>query len=109
MCKWLKKLICIGVLVSTVYAGMQFGMPYYRYSTFKSSAEEIIKFSVEKESNMRDNIMKEAEKLHIPLAPENLEVVKEGDSYKANAKWSETVKLLDFYQKKLDFSIEVKG
>ena len=41
-----KFILVVGLLALGVYVGLQFGMPYYRYSAFKSDVVELARISL---------------------------------------------------------------
>jgi hypothetical protein len=108
MLKKLRSLFCLGVVALGLYSAFMFAMPYYKFWAFKSDAGDIIHMHVYHLSDMRDNILKKAREYGVPLKEERLDVMlTEEGGYWAKASWSETVNILDFYKKRLDFSFEV--
>jgi hypothetical protein len=98
------------VLGFLVYAGIQFGMPYYRYLAFKSDTKEIAKISVEfkNEEEIKDKVFERAQELKIPIGREDIEISMAPKYARIRTSWSEVVDILGIYQKTLTFSVDSK-
>ncbi len=96
------------VLAFIVYAGLKFGMPYYRYSAFKSDVKELARISIGDVAKTRAQIFERAKELKLPLAEEGIQVTKTEKTVIVRTAWSETVDMLGVYQKKLNFRVEVE-
>lgn len=95
------------LIAFAIYAGLQFGMPQYRYSTLKTDAKEFARISVDIEKT-RAQIAERAVELKIPITEKDIEVVKENNLVKVRTSWSETVDILGMYQKKIVFNLDIK-
>jgi len=96
------------VLAFIVYAGLKFGMPYYRYSAFKSDVKELARISIGDVQKTRSQIFERAMELKLPLTEEGIQVTKTEKTIRVRTTWSETVDMLGVYQKKLNFRVEVE-
>jgi hypothetical protein len=96
------------VLVFLIYSGIQFGMPFYRYSAFKSDAKEIARISLGNVNRAKEDIFDRAKELNVPLEEDNLIVTRGENTVHVKASWSETVDILGLYQKQLDFTVNVE-
>lgn len=96
------------LIVFAMYAGLQFGMPFYRYSTLKTDATELARISVGDLEKTRAQIAERAEELKLPITEKDIEVVREGKLVRVRASWSETVDILGLYQKKIVFNLDIK-
>ena len=96
------------LIVFAMYAGLQFGMPFYRYSTLKTDATELARISVGDLEKTRAQIAERAEELKLPITEKDIEVVREGKLVRVMASWSETVDILGLYQKKIVFNLDIK-
>ena len=105
---YVKFFLVTAILALCVYAGFEFGMPYYRYSAFKSEVKEIARISLGDAEKTKDQIFLKAEEMKIPIEREDISVVVTKKTVKVNTSWSETVDLLGIYQKKLDFDIDIE-
>ena len=94
------------VLASLVYAGLKFGMPYYRYSAFKSDAKELARISIGDTEKTRAQIFERAQELELPLEENDIKVTKTVRGVRVQTSWSETVDLLGLYQKKFNFAVD---
>ncbi|MEW6068922.1 MAG: hypothetical protein AB1610_11620 [Nitrospirota bacterium] len=97
------------VIGFTVYVGIKFAMPYYRYSAFKSYTEELVRISVWDSEKTKAQLFEKAQEIKLPFERENLYVTKEDKLTRAQVSWSETVDIFGFYQKELYFSIDEEG
>ena len=106
---FIKFIIVMLVLACTVYVGIKLGIPYYKYSAFKSDAKEIARIGV---ANTIDTthaqIYERAQELKIPIEEEDIEVQKTKTSVRIETAWSETVDFLGIYQHTLDFTVDVE-
>lgn len=96
------------LIVFAMYAGLQFGMPFYRYSTLKTDATELARISVGDLEKTKAQIAERAEELKLPITEKDIEVVREGKLVRVMASWSETVDILGLYQKKIVFNLDIK-
>lgn len=105
---FIKFIFVTGLLAFIVYAGIKFGMPFYRYSAFKSDAKELARISTGNIEKTQAQIFERAMELKIPLKEEDIVVTKTESRVIVRTSWSETVDIVGFYQKKLDFSIIIE-
>lgn len=96
------------ILAFAVYAGYKFGMPYYKYSAFKSEARALARISVGDVARTRALIFEKAEELGLPLSEKDIDVRRLDKTILVQTSWSERVDLLGFYQKELFFSIDLE-
>ncbi|TAL25268.1 MAG: hypothetical protein EPN94_05565 [Nitrospirae bacterium] len=96
------------LIAFAIYAGLQFGMPQYRYSTLKTDATEFARISLDIEKT-KAQIAERAVELKVPITEKDIEVVREGNLVKVRASWSETVDILGLYQKKFVFNLDIKA
>jgi hypothetical protein len=89
--------------------GIQFGMPYYKYSAFKSDIKEMVRVSVGDIRKTKTEVLERAKELKIPVGEEEVDVQKKGNVIAVTTSWTETVDLLGVYQKTLDFEINIEG
>lgn len=105
---FIKGLLLLAAIVGVVFVGISFGKPYFRYNTLRSHTKDFLMSDIANIEMIKDDIRKNAAELKIPLDDENLQVVVQGKVVKVKATWSETVNFWDYYQKKLDFVMEVE-
>jgi hypothetical protein len=103
---FIKFIFVILVLASIAYVGLKFGIPYYKYSAFKSDAKELARISIGNTEKTRSQIFERAQELKLPLEENDIEVTKTVKGVRVQVSWSETVDLLGLYQKKIDFSVD---
>jgi hypothetical protein len=106
--KNLKRLICLAVVALAVYSGYMLGMPYYKFYAFRSDAADMVKFTIRDQANFKKKVIQKARDYGIPMSGESIQIWETEDKgYRVKASWSETVNILDLYEKTFDFSFEV--
>lgn len=103
-----KFIFVTGFIAFIIYAGLKFGMPYYRYSAFKSDVKELARISIGEPEKTRAQIFERAQELKLPLEEKDIEVTKSGNRVRVKTSWSETVDILGLYQKKFNFAIDLE-
>jgi hypothetical protein len=103
---FIKFIFIILALASLVYAGLKFGMPYYKYSAFKSDTKELARISIGDTEKTKAQIFERAQELKLPLEENDIKVTKTAIGVRVQASWSETVDLLGLYQKKFNFAVD---
>jgi len=105
---FIKPVLIIVILALLVYGGIEYGMPYYRYSMFKSDAEQLARVSLGRVDKLRETLMERAGELKIPLSSDNLYVERgPNNTMRVSAMWYEDVDVLGVYQKTLQFNIDI--
>ncbi|MBI3378496.1 MAG: hypothetical protein HY035_08895 [Nitrospirae bacterium] len=104
-----KFVFVIGLIAFLMYAGFQLGMPFYRYTSFKTDAAEIARVSVSGDiERTRAQVFERAQELNIPIKEKDIEVMKTTLGMRVKTAWSEEVDILGIYQKTFDFKIDVE-
>jgi len=104
-----KFVFVLGLIAFLMYAGFQIGMPFYRYTSFRTDAEQIARISIAGDiDKTRAQIFERAQELNIPLKEEDIEVMKTTRGMRVKTAWAEEVDLLGIYQKTFDFTIDVE-
>ena len=107
-------LLSLLILAALVFVGVSFFKPYYRYNTLKSHAKDLLVAETGNQAGtlkmIEEKIRADAAELNIPLKEEDLSVEPNGEKgIKVKATWSEVVDFWGYYQKKLDFNMELVG
>lgn len=105
---FIKVAFILAVLALCVYAGFQFGAPYYRYSVFKSDAKEIARVGLGDVKRTQTMLFDRVKELKLPIEEDDLSVVVTDKRVLVKTSWSETVDLFGIYQKELNFSIDIE-
>ncbi len=105
---FLKFIFVTGIIVFLIYAGIQFGIPFYKYSAFKSDAKELARISTGEVERTRSQIFERAQELKLPLEEKDIVVTISGNVVCVKTSWSETVDILGLYQKTLNFNVDVE-
>jgi len=105
-----KVFFVIFMLVALAYVGISFGKPYYRYNTLRSFSRDTILMEVGDTKVIRKKILDEAAVLKVPLDEEDLSIsINDHKIIVVKANWSEVVDFWGYYQKRLDFDMNVEG
>jgi Flp pilus assembly protein TadG len=105
---FIKFILVTAILFSLVYAGIQFGIPYYKHSAFRSDVKELARISLGDVDKTRTQIFERAQELKLPLEAKDIVVTKTDKTVRVRTSWEETVDLMGFYQKTLTFSVDVE-
>lgn len=104
-----KFVFVLGLIAFFMYAGLQFGMPFYRYTSFKTDAAQIARISVAGDiDKTRAQVFERAQESNIPIKEQDIEVIKTTRGMRVKTAWSEEVDILGIYQKTFDFKIDVE-
>lgn len=104
-----KFVFVLALIAFLMYAGLQFGMPFYRYTSFRSDAEQIARISIGGDvDKIRAQVFEQAQEVNIPIKEQEIEVTKTTRGTRVKTAWSETVDILGIYQKTFDFKINVE-
>ena len=105
--KTLLKLIVAGFVLNACARGAQAAWDYYQ---LKDAAQQTVVFGADTSTNqLHEEIMRRATALKIPLAPENLEVTRDGPRTAARASYTQPVELFPSYRYPFTFNFEVDG
>jgi len=105
---FVKPIFCLVLLAVTGYVGFQFGMPYYRYSAFKSEVKEIARLELGDVEKIKTRVYESAEALKIPVEKEDIMVIKKKNTVRIQTAWSVNVDILGLYQRTVDFKIDIE-
>jgi hypothetical protein len=106
---FLKFIFVLGLIAFLMYAGLQFGMPFYRYSSFRFGVEQIARISVAGDvDKTRAQVFERAQESNIPIKEKDIEVMRTTQGMRVKTVWSEEVDILGIYQKTFDFTIDVE-
>ena len=106
----IKALLVIFILACMVYVGFKLGIPYYKYSAFKSEAKEIARISRATQiGRAQTQIYERARDMNIPIEEEDVIVTQTTTGVRVETGWTETVDFLGLYQYTFDFNVDVEG
>ncbi|MEK6672240.1 MAG: hypothetical protein AABY42_02035 [Nitrospirota bacterium] len=105
---FIRSVFCLAFLAIIAYSAYQFGQPFYKYSTFKSEAKEILRISPGDTDRIRTQIYEAAEYIRIPVEEKDITVTKKIKRVRVTTSWSETVDIFGIYQKTLDFKLDIE-
>lgn len=103
-----KAIFWLVILALLVYSGFQFGMPYYRYTAFKTDVKEIARISLGEVEKTRAQIFLRAQELNIPIEEKEIVVTRTDTLVRVKVSWSESVNLFGIYQKTLNFTVNIQ-
>ncbi len=102
----IKTLLGLVLLVGLIYAGTTFAGPYYRYYQLGSHTRDFLKTDIGDVNQIKAHVLEDAKELGVPLQEGNLSVEVEKKIVKVKATWTDTVDLMGYYQKSVDFVME---
>lgn len=105
----IKFLFVIALIVLMIYTGIQFGIPYYKHSAFRSDAKDLAVMNIGNIEKTKKEIFERAQELKIPIEEKELIVTKTGNITRVQTSWSETVNILGVYEKTIEFAVDVEG
>lgn len=105
---FIKPIICLLILAFLIYAGFQFGIPYYRYSAFKDEVKELTRVGLGNTEKIKTDVYEAAKALKIPIEREDIEVTKRGETIRVQTSWSVNVDILGLYQREINFNINIE-
>jgi len=105
---FIKTLFGLALLVALIYTGLTFARPYYRYYQLGSHTSDYLKTDVGELNVIRKHVLDDAAELGIPLTDANLSVTLDKNRKMITVKgtWTDTVDLLGYYRKDVDFVME---
>lgn len=105
----IKFLFVIALVVLAIYVGVQFGIPYYNYSAFKSDAKDLAVMNIGNIEKTKQAVFERAQELKIPIEEKDILVTKEVNLTRVQTVWSETINIFGIYEKTLEFAVDVEG
>ncbi len=99
----------VALIVLAIYVGIQFGIPYYNYSAFKSDAKELAVMNIGDIEKTKKAVFERAQEIGIPIEEKDILVTKKVNITRVQTEWSETVNIFGIYEKTLEFSVDVEG
>ncbi len=105
---FIKPVLIIAILLCAGYVGLQFGMPYYRYSAFESETKAIARLELGAVEKTRAQVYIAAQDFKIPIEEKDIIVNRKLHTTQVQTSWSTTVDIFGIYQKTLNFRIEVE-
>jgi hypothetical protein len=105
----MKALAGILVFVIAAYVGFQFLPPYFNKYQFTDDITSIARFSgptTQTEEQIRDEVMKKAREYELPLKPEQVIVMRNGQKVTISAHYQQVVSLIGGKQVPLDFQVQ---
>lgn len=105
---FIRSVFCLAFLAIFGYSVYLFGQPFYKYTTFKSEAKEILRMSPGDPDRIRAQIYEAAEYIRIPVQEKDIAVTRKIKRVHVTTTWSETVDILGLYRKSLDFTLDIE-
>lgn len=105
--KTILKLVVAALVMNAAY---RCGMAAWTYYEFKDATQQLAIFGTQMSTNeLQGRILQKASDLDVPLAPENLNVRRDGARTTADAAYTQPVEVLPSYRYPVRFSFSVEG
>jgi len=105
-----KSVLVLLILACMVYVGIKLGIPYYKYSAFKSEAKAIARISsASQHIRTLTQVYERAQEMNIPLEEEDINITTTSKGVRIETGWTETVDFFGIYQYTFDFTVDVEG
>ncbi len=105
---YFKFIFVVALIAFLIYAGLEFAMPYYRYSAFRTDAKELARISVGEAEKTKAQIFERARELSLPLEVRDIEVRKTEKGMRVRTAWSETVYIFGQEAHTFNFKIDIE-
>lgn len=103
--KSFKTIICLSVMVLSIYSAVMLSLPMYRHYSLQKDMDDIVTYKFRPEEH--DKLIREKiAESELPVNPEDISVTIDEKGVAVSLKWSETVDLLGVYQKTFDFEVK---
>ena len=103
---FIKPLLVIAIMAFLIYSGIQFGIPYYHYSAFKSEAKEIARIQLGQLEKTRAEIYEAAKNQRIPIELQDIQITPKTNTIRVQTSWSVDVDILGLYHRTLHFAVD---
>ena len=102
----MKTLLKLLVVLAVVNGAYRFGMAEYHFSTFKDSTRSILVLGTQSPvETLREQILKRAADLKLPVVPDSVTVTREGVRTTANVSYHQDVEVFPGYKYPRDYSM----
>lgn len=105
---FVKSVLCLAFLAFLVYSGIQFGLPYYRYSGFKNEVKDIVRIGLGDTEKIKSRIYSVAVDLKVPIEAGDIKVTIKDQTIHVRTEWTEYIDIPGIYKKTLNFYIDIK-
>lgn len=105
---FIKPLLTVVILLIAGYVSLEFGIPYYRYTSFQSEAKQIARLELGNVEKTRAQLFEAAQDMKIPISAEDIIVTRKLHTVRVQTSWSTTVDIFGLYQKTLDFTVDLE-
>jgi hypothetical protein len=106
----IKTIVKLLIALVVINAAVRGGMAMWKYYQFKDAAQQLVIFGVkETPTQLHNEVLARAQDLDVPIAPENVNIRREGARTWADAKYTEQVELFPRYRYPIEFSFSVEG
>jgi hypothetical protein len=106
----MKTVIKLLVAIAFLNGVVRIGLAEAKYYQFKDQSQQLVTFGAESPvGELQDNMLANAAALELPIASEDIEVTRNGQSTRATASYTQPVEVFPNYTYPLTFQFTVEG
>jgi hypothetical protein len=102
-----KGVIYLLIFLVIVFLAVKFATPFYHYYFFKMQAEGDLKIETTMVKKVKAKVMETVKDFNVPVSEENLIITVDGKNRTLNARWTEEVDILGYYQREFHFDLDL--
>ena len=106
----MRTIVTLVLVVAVINAAGRGGTAYWKYYQFKDAAQQLVTFgALTPTSTLHGQVMEKADKLEIPIGPDDVTVERNGATTTIEAFYVQPVEFIPRYQYPITFRFAVEG
>ena len=106
----MRTIVTFIIVIAVLNAAIRGGTAYWKYYQFKDAAQEIARYAGGTEPNLvHQQVVDKADKLEIPIGPDEISVVRDGDRTTIDASYVQPVEFIPRYTRDIAFKFSVES
>lgn len=106
----MKTIVKLLIALAIVNAVVRVGLATASYYEFKDQAQQLVTFGADAPvGELQNHMLERATALDLPVAPEDIEVTREGKRTAASASYTQPVEVFPSYEYPMNFHFTVEG